>query len=144
MNDARRRIPVEDAYVAALGRATYTFARAEWGIVWCHEKLQPGYIPNLGRRTAGKIADDYLKAIGSLTDASKQAKLLPSAQSFQRLVKVRNEIMHGKPGTAPDGTQGLFGKSAFWSIPALEAAADEFASCDIEVNKVFYGVLGGP
>ena len=38
------RIPVEQSYLSAVGRATYNFAYLEWGIVWIVEKLRPGYL----------------------------------------------------------------------------------------------------
>jgi hypothetical protein len=60
MKDDRLRIPVENAYVEALGRAIYVFAGAEWTVLHCWESMQKGYIQVAKTKTAGKIADKFL------------------------------------------------------------------------------------
>lgn len=144
MKNDRLLVPVAEGDLLALGRATYTFARLEWQVVWCMEKLTPGYVRQLGRKTAGNIADDFKKAVGVLTDPNLRAQLTPPADDFKRLVGERNGILHGKPGTASDGAQLLFRDGAAWTTTRLEDAADEFAGCERVLNGIFYGALGGP
>lgn len=40
MKDDRKRVAVDDPYVAALGLTTYCFAICEWNAVWSAEKLK--------------------------------------------------------------------------------------------------------
>ncbi len=60
MKDDRLRVPIDNAYVEALGRATYVFATLEWNAVWCCERMEADYIRKLSRKTAGKIADNLV------------------------------------------------------------------------------------
>src|SRR5207248_697610 len=99
MADERLRMPVDEAYLAALGRAVYTFARLEWRVVWCCERMAGGYINRIGTRTAGGIARDFLSLIAAIPDAEERSLYSVPGNEFTRLVVVRNEIMHGKPGT---------------------------------------------
>lgn len=144
MANERLLEPVEEPDLIALGRAAFLFARLEWQVVWCLEKLKPGYIAKLKKQTAGTIANDFKSAVAALTDANLKAKLQPPADEFKRLVDTRNGIMHGKPGTATGGAQLLFEAGTPWTAKRLEDAADEFAVCGQSLNGLFYGVLGGP
>lgn len=131
MKDDRLSVPVQDDYILALGRATYVFATLEWNAIWCCERLKPGYINKLGRKTAGDIACDFMKRVLRIGDAKlKQAHTGPACE-FKRLVAVRNGILHGKPGTAVDGEQRLFRDGVPWTPTMLENAADEFAACSM-------------
>jgi hypothetical protein len=58
MKDDRLRVPVDEAYLAAIGMATYCFARMEWDAVYCGEKLKPGFVYTVAAKTAGMIAKD--------------------------------------------------------------------------------------
>jgi hypothetical protein len=147
----RFRVQIDDAYLLALGRAAYTFARLEWQVVWCLEKLKPGYIRKLGRKeaagrptTAGGIAKDFQQAVRAHPDAALKAKLEPPAEVFINLAKERNSFLHAIPGTAPDGTQLVFRYGEPRTIQKLEDIADEFTACEILLNGLFYGELGGP
>lgn len=60
MNDERLTIPIDDAYVHAVGLATICFARLEWNAVWCCEKMHVGYVHTVATKTAGQIANDLL------------------------------------------------------------------------------------
>lgn len=144
MKDDRLRVPVEEKDLLALGRAAYTFARLEWQAVWCMEKLSPGYVGKLSKKTAGTIAIDLTDAVAALTDVNLQSALNGPANEFKRLVADRNGILHGKPGTAPDGSQLLFRDGVPWSSDRLEDVADEFAACEQSLNSIFYGLMGGP
>ena len=144
MKDDRLLVLANEKDLLALGRAAFVFAQLEWQVVWCLEKLKPNYVRRLGRKTAGNIANDFQNAVSALTDAKLQTALAPSATEFKRLVDHRNAIMHGKPGTAPDGSQLLFRQGTPWTQKRLEDIADDFAACNRVLNGLFYGVLGGP
>lgn len=137
----RLRFPVDDAYVTALGRATYVFATLEWNAVWCAERLDRDFINNLGIKTAGQIAGGLITLIGKVTDPALRAACQPPATEFSRLAKLRNGILHGKPGTASGGAQCLFRNGNPWTPEAIDDAADEFAACSILLNSLLYKEL---
>lgn len=141
MKDDRERVPVDDHYVEALGRATYVFATLEWNAVWCCERLDRGYINKLERKTAGRIATDLLSRVSRIGDPVFHDACNGPAREFQRLVKIRNSILHGKPGTADDNAQRLFSEGRAWSPEMVEDAADDFAACSINLNALLYAEL---
>lgn len=139
MND-RLRVPIDETYVIALGRAAYVFATLEWNAVWCCERMREGYINDLGRKTAGTIARDLLKLARRRPLDIRDACVSP-AETFLSLVEVRNAIFHGKPGTAVSGAQRLFREGQVWEPEAIDQAADDFARCSIQLNALLYGEL---
>ena len=141
MRDDRLRIAIDDAYVEALGRATYVFAVLEWNAVWCRERMRPGYVGAPKRKTAGVIADDLVRLSRRRHDPVLRAACVKSATEFERLVDVRNAFVHGKPGTAPGGGQWLFRDGVPWTPDTVNAAADEFAACSASLNGLLHGAL---
>jgi hypothetical protein len=139
--DNRPRIPVEPAYTEALGLAVYAFARLEWNAVWCCERLKPNYVRTLGRKTAGKIGENLQLYAKTIADQPLQADCASAADEFMQMVKLRNAIVHGKPGTAPYGDQRLFNKGQSLSIADLYAAADAFTRCGARLNELLHGPL---
>jgi hypothetical protein len=57
MKDDRLRVPIDNAYVEALGRATYVFATLEWNAVWCCDRMQPNYIRDPGPKKEDRWYD---------------------------------------------------------------------------------------
>lgn len=142
MSDERLRVPLDDDYALAVGRAAYVFAYLEWQVVWCAEKLQQGFLGSLGTKTAGQIGAAFEPLVAAITDQALKASLLPLAQEFRLLVKERNGILHGKPGTvSATGDQRLFRNGSAWQITDLNDAADRFALCSSRLNAIFYGPL---
>lgn len=142
MKDDRFRCPVEKEYAEAIGLAAYTFARLEWQVVWCMEKIQPGSICKVVEEemTAGKIAKRFIEATRSMPRSKEREVLKEYAQKFMALVQIRNQIMHGKPCTSPTGDQRLSGNDII-EIPTLETAADDFVECSDKLNELFYDFL---
>ena len=68
MKDERLRIPIDDAYLHAVGLATICFARLEWNAAQCCEKMHAGYLNNIGTNTTGQIANDLVALAGALPD----------------------------------------------------------------------------
>ena len=60
--------------------------------------------------------------------------------TFAALVKTRNQSLHGKPCTGPNGESRL-SSAAVLEFLDLENAADAFSQCSIELNEQFYGFL---
>ncbi len=141
MKDDRLRVPIDSVYVEALGRATYVFATLEWDAVWCCERMEPGYIRKLSRKTAGVIADDLVSLSKKRPSAQLRKDCLGPASEFKSLVEVRNGIVHGKPGTAPSGEQRLFRDGNAWTPAMINDAADSFAACSSLLNALLYNQL---
>jgi hypothetical protein len=132
---------VDEPYVQALGRAAYVFAVLEWNAVWCCERIKPGYIRALKKKTAGTIANDLVALTAKHPDPAVQAAARGPVQEFRRLVDIRNSLLHGKPGTAANGEQRLFQAGEPWSIERVNDAADEFAAGSVSLNALLYDQL---
>lgn len=141
MNDERLRVPIDDAYVHAMGLATICFARLEWNAVWCCEKMCVGYLNTVGTKTAGQIANDLVSLAGAHPDSTVVASLGSAAAEFKRLVGKRNDLVHANPGTASNGDQRLFRKGSEWTIDRVNDAADEFAAASEPLNHHIFEVL---
>jgi len=138
MADERFRIAIDEPYLVALGRALFIFAELEWNAVWCAERLQAGYTNTVGTKTAGQVAADFDQLTRAMAAGCVAERTALAARDFRRLVGVRNDIMHAQPCHAPTGEERLVRRGEIWMIPELEAAADEFAACSIELNELFH------
>jgi hypothetical protein len=90
--------------------------------------------------TAGRIAKYFIDLTRNVPRSREREELSQAAQTFARLVEERNNIIHGKPCTGPNGEPRLSSKNVI-EIPDLEDAADSFTACSIELNRLFYGFL---
>ena len=142
MKDARLRQAVKQDYLLALGQATYCFALGEWQVVWCSEKLLPGSVARFAGKKleAGKIAKRFLDLTRNMPPSKNREIIRTLAERFAALVDRRNDIVHGKPCTGPNGESRLSAGSVI-EIPDLESAADAFSQCSIDLNEQFYGFL---
>jgi hypothetical protein len=136
MKNARLAVPVEESYLLALGRTTFVFSRLEWAAAWCCEHMETNYLHTTSKKTAGNIADDFIRLISNLPDQTKKAARSGPATEFHRLVKLRNSIVHSNVGTTPAGEQQLFRQGRPWTPEMLEDAADEFAACEATLNQL--------
>ena len=134
---AKDLVPLEESYATALGRAMFIFSRLEWQAVWCCEKINPGCIAPLSKRTAGGVSKALNSAIKAAPDAAKQS-LQDAAIRFGELVEERNGLAHGKPCTAPGGEQRLSRHGTIWTHDLIDKAADEFAVFGQTLNTIFY------
>jgi len=136
MVDERKRIPVDESYISALGLATYAFARCEWQVVWCCEKIEPGTLRKIvdDKSTAGTIAQKFKNLVRNIPSSCEREELKRIAQEFIVLVDLRNKIVHGKPCTALDGAQRL-SSGGIIEIEEIDEAADKFASCSNKLNS---------
>jgi hypothetical protein len=139
--DERLRVPIDDAYLHAVGLATICFVRLEWNAAWCCEKMSAGYLNGVVQKTAGRIANDLVALVGAHQDPTVVASLGPPAAEFKRLVGLRNDLVHATPGTAPNGDQHLFRKGIEWTIGLINDVADEFAAASGPLNHHLHHVL---
>lgn len=142
MKDDRNQNAVKSDYVEALGLATFCFASCEWQVVWCCEKIRPGSLGMIIEEelTAGKIAKRFVELSRNMPKSKERDELSESAKEFARLVEVRNDILHGKPCTGPNGESRLSGTKVI-EISDLDDAADAFTACAAKLNKLYYGFL---
>ncbi|MDT7526960.1 hypothetical protein NOG12_12850 [Pseudidiomarina sp. GXY010] len=142
MSDERKLIPADPEYLSALGLATYAFARCEWQVVWCSEKVYPGSVAKITSEemTAGTIGKYFANIVRNMPKSKEREELSSLASEFLALVNERNRIIHGKPCTAPSGAQRLSGTGII-EISDLEQAADAFTVCAGKLNSLFYGFL---
>ena len=142
-NDAER-IPVEDEYLRALGRAAYNFAYLEWGIIWLAETIKPGSLRKLPKLTAGKIARRFKRAVEAVPESDPdKTPLLTLASRFEALAKDRDRLLHGTPHTASGGEQRLKygGRHGVkdWTVDKIIDFAGEVATTALDSSKIFHG-----
>ena len=107
------RIPVDDSYVALVGKAVYVFAYYEWTIIWVIERLQIGFVNEYSRgssKTSGIVCQELQKIIANqATDFSRVSKLelQTCCTEFDQLIVKRNALIHAHPCTDSDGSQIL-------------------------------------
>jgi hypothetical protein len=140
MKDDRLRVPVEANYVHAIGLATFAFTRLEWDAVWCCERIAPGVIHSLADRTAGSVAKKLVE-LAEGRSANVTDDLLDASKKFEELVRLRNGLVHAKPGTDHDQGQRLFRDGEAWTIDAINDAADAFTECSLRLNAILYSSL---
>jgi hypothetical protein len=144
MLDERFGISVHPDYTSALGLAVYCFASLEWNAVRCCERLEPGSIDGLEERTAGRVADTLLHLVKRLAVSEQQTALQGAAADFRFLVGTRNNLVHARPGTTPDGMHGLFRHGDHWTIAELQGVADAFAACSLRFDTALRSELLQP
>ncbi|MEL6948151.1 MAG: hypothetical protein AAFO73_11025 [Pseudomonadota bacterium] len=142
MSREAERIPVSDAYLRAVGRATYNFSYLEWGIVWLSETLERGFLDKVSRMTAGQIAEHFSRLTSKL-EGEDGERLIALARTFTELVVDRNRLMHGNPYTADGGVQqlsynGKHGRKQ-WTESDIMDFADKVASASIESGQLLHG-----
>ena len=146
MADDRLRIPQDPVYFHAIGLAAVAFARLEWDAVWCCERLKDGYINTIepGRKTAGDIGKDLANLFARISDAELRARTVQLAIEFLAIVKDRNGLLHGKPGTAPNGDQRLFRHGTEWTIATLNLFSDRCVRAGMPLNALLYADFKEP
>lgn len=140
MKGDRHRIPIDGDYLKAIGTAVYCFATLEWNAVYCGEKLSPGYVGKLAKKTAGKIATDVAKFESLISDPNKRARYRTATSEFVRLAKSRNDLLHSNSATVGH-EQRLVRQGKPWQANEIDDLADEFAACSIELNELYHKVL---
>ncbi|GAA4035450.1 hypothetical protein GCM10022281_14810 [Sphingomonas rosea] len=131
---------LSDDYAAALGRAIHGFARLEWMAVRCCERLRPGALDELSDRTAGRIADTLIHLLGRPDAPAVSEPVRKAARDFEFLVGTRNNLVHARPGLAPDGTEALFRDGDQWTLDEFTRVTATFAACE----QVLADALAGP
>jgi hypothetical protein len=131
---------LDDAYAQSVGRALWAFAILEWNSAHCCEKIRAGYLNNLKNKTAGMIAADLVTFVQTQRP-TVWASYEAACNEFKTLVQLRNRIMHGRPGTAPNGDQRLFDKGVAFDVPAIDSAEAQFSMCAAQIIDMLHNHL---
>jgi hypothetical protein len=149
-------IPVDDQYVALVGKAVYTFAYYEWTIIWIIECLKRGFVVTYSREkslSSGLVKEEFQGIVDILpTDLSEisQQDLQVCCDTFNQLISKRNALIHAHPCTDINGAQiltyqGKLSKSLpdmKWSMEEVEKIISEIdvAACNAGVilDKIRY------
>lgn len=142
MKNDRLRQPLSQDYAEALGRAMYCFAVCEWNVLWCSERVSPGRLRKLLAKphTAGEIASKFKDITRNMPRSKDRERLKQLAAKFAMLVELRNGVVHGKPCYVP-GQGNRLSAGRVLEIDDINAAADAFSECAIELNRELYGYL---
>lgn len=139
------RVPVDDDYVALVGKAVYVFAYYEWSIIYIMEYLRSGFVSLYSRgspMTSGAVRQELQATINSpQTSFAKvsQAELQACCDNFEQLIVKRNALIHAHPVTDSDGSQVLAYQTKVtkplpdmkWPRPEVDNIIQEFdaAAC---------------
>ena len=126
---------MSDAYAAAVGRAVFAFASLEWTAVQACAALQPGSMEDLAERTAGRVGDTLVSLAGDLPASARRDALVDAARDFRALVATRNNLVHSRPGLAPDGAAALFRHADPWMVTELQHVTELFAACEERIAR---------
>lgn len=139
------RIPADEQYLAALGRAFYNFTYLEWIIISTIARLSAaghGAVP--WGRSAAAVARALLDAINGAEpplDELLRRSLLRVHQEFHAAIKTRNRLLHAHPFTNVDGEQRLSARHREWTMEDVDAAARQFEEAALFANGVFHAEL---
>lgn len=107
------RVPVDDSYVALVGKAVYVFAYYEWTIIYIIEYLRSGFVGQYSRGkplTSGNVKDEFRNTIDNLPLSFQKvpvSDLQKICDEFDKLIVKRNALIHAHPATDSDGAQIL-------------------------------------
>jgi len=110
---ATPRVPLDDSYVALVGKAVYVFAYYEWTIIHIIECLMNGFVNQYSRGkplTSGNVKDKFTSAMAKLPASFEKvpvADLKRICDEFDNLIVKRNALIHAHPATDSDGAQIL-------------------------------------
>lgn len=113
MYHSTTRIPVDDSYVALVGKAIYIFAYYEWTIVYIIEYFQSDFLQKYSRgkpMTSGEVLKELKKIINNLPvslDGVLKAELEDCCREFESLIVKRNALVHAHPVSDLDESQIL-------------------------------------
>jgi len=155
MTDAWR-VPVDEAYVAFVGRATYVFAYYEWGIIYIIEQLTPGFLIEYARggkpMTSGTVlkrlksgVDSHASDVGGVTVEDLRAL----QNEFGALISRRNALIHAHPPTDEDGSQILIHQKSNpialpdmkWPMDTVRQLITDFDAAAVRASPVLHKLI---
>lgn len=151
-NHSSTRVPVDDSYVALVGKAVYVFAYYEWAIIYAIEHLKNGFVSKYCRAksmTSGQVKREFQEAINNLPVSSEEvskAELQACCTEFERLIVKRNSLIHAHPITDLDGSQILAYQTEItkplpdmkWPKTEIEVIIHEFDAAASSAGDLLY------
>ena len=155
----KSRLKADPEYFQALGWALYSFTYLEALVVQIIIKLSPTIYKDRVREvedtvvkgrhpTAGVIAAALKDAIAEADNTAQsmtaplRQRLIDFQASFDAAVKnYRNQVLHARPYTTPEGYQELIKQRRKWPIEEVEEAATLFQKLASEGSKIYDGPL---
>lgn len=148
------RVPHEEEYVTALGRAVYAFAYYEWGVIYLIDRLEPGfvrqYIEAKPPMTSGVVARRLCDAFDGYRKRTRHDDLeVPKIEkcliSFDELREERNRLIHAHPITDRDGATQILTYQSFrvahsqrWPRERIDQFACDVSNASVTVGSVYY------
>ena len=144
------RVPVDDSYVALVGKAVYVFAYYEWTIIYTIEYLRSGFVHKYSRGrplTSGDVRQELQDTINDpMASFAKvsEAELQACCDEFAALIVKRNALIHAHPITDSDGSQILAYQTKVtkalpdmkWPKAEVEAIIQEFDAAACRAGSV--------
>ena len=102
----------EASYLAAIGELAYEVNDLEWLVLGDLDRLAPRLPPGadaaaLAGETTWTIGRRIEEAAGAVVDDEVRAWLEVCAGALKQVAILRNDVLHARPATAPDGEQRL-------------------------------------
>jgi hypothetical protein len=121
------RVPVDESYVALVGKAAYLFAYYERTIICIIELLRSGFVNEYSRgkaMTSGMVKEQFISTIDNLPATFQKvavADLREVRGEFDRLIVKRNALIQAHPITDSDGSRILtYQTSATKPLPDMK------------------------
>ena len=130
--------PIDDQYVALIGRALYNFAYAEWEIIYLGSLLLPGFL----NREAGNDSHTIAREFSLLSQGGRFPELVDIANRFTIAEEKRMEFLRATPITGPLGAQILkdSGQSQVqqWDLQTVTAFTSELETLATYSDVLYY------
>lgn len=136
------RIPVEEKYIVAIGRATYNFTYLEKIIVDIIAKIsEKGHNAIPPKATAGTICRT-LEALIKSAPTEIQSDLYSLHSSFKSAIdNDRNKLLHAHPYTSLDGEQQVGYHDKEWTIELIYEVAKKFELIAIIGSELYHSKI---
>ena len=137
--DYKYRIPVDEKYLLAIGRATYNFTYLEKIIIDIIVKISPrGHDAIPAKATGGTICKTLEQLIPA-SHADIKADLTSIHLSFKNAIdNNRNKLLHAHPYTSIDGEQQIGYSDKDLTIESIYQVAKEFELIAIDASKLYH------
>lgn len=119
------------SYFQKLGEVSYEISGLEWLVIEVIRRLDPSVsISDLSAMTAGGIAEQLISKVATnrlgVLDSEQQRQLASMAAEFDALRWLRNDVIHARPATTPDGRQRLYRWAPAMNPPTTRWIDDDF------------------
>jgi hypothetical protein len=133
--DIKTRIPLNEKYVALVGKTIYIFSYYEWIIIYIINHFEQDFVNILSRKkdfTSGKIHNEFARVVGNQSLPVRTIigdNLRNCCSEFDKMIKKRNALIHAHPVTNINGDQIL----AYQGKPSKTIANMKWAVDDLEI-----------